>query len=86
MGMDLIGAGLSYNWQAWCWLRERLQTWGVDTSELSSRNDGDPISAATCVAIADALQTHLEELSPTEKSLVEPHIDAWRNCHGCSQG
>jgi hypothetical protein len=85
MGMDLIGAGLSYNWAGWHWLVNRLLYWGVDVRELTFHNDGDLISKETCVAVADALEAHLHELDEEERIWIEPHIEQWRNCNGCSQ-
>jgi len=32
-----------YNWSGWSWLRTHLEDWGVDTSELTSMNDGATI-------------------------------------------
>jgi len=83
--MDLIGAGLSYNWAGWRWLVAHLDDWGVDTKELRFSNDGDQISKETCSAIADAIEFHLDELTPYEQSWIEPHIRNWRTCNGCIQ-
>ena len=85
MGMDLIGARLSYNWSGWRWLVARLKSWGVDVRELKFYNDGDPISPETCVAIADAIEVHLDELDDDDREVMASHIDAWRHCGGCEQ-
>ncbi len=85
MGMDLIGAGLSYNWSSWYWLRERLDAWGVNTSELSNMNDGDRISGETCRAIAETIELHLKELDVEDRDWIAPHIEIWRRCKGCRQ-
>lgn len=85
MGMDLMGAGLSYNWEGWKWLVEHLSSWGVDISEFRFTNDGDPISGATCAAVADAIEVHLDELTSREREWLEPHIKNWRKCRGCDQ-
>jgi hypothetical protein len=85
MGMDLIGAGLSYNWGAWKWLKSRLAKWGVNVDELQDFNDGAPISKETCSAIAAALEAHLDEFSPDEREWIEVDIEGWRNCRGCEQ-
>lgn len=85
MGIDMIGAGIGYNWQGWRWLVAHLESWGVDVSELKFSNDGDPISAETCRAIADAIEAHLHELDEYHREWIEPHIKSWRTCNGCSQ-
>ena len=85
MGMDLVGADLSYNWSGWAWLSDHLRKWGVDTSELKFFNDGDRISQSTCQAIAQAIEQHLHELSPDDRKWLEPHIERWRCCEGCEQ-
>jgi hypothetical protein len=85
MGMDLTGAGLSYNWWAWRRLLELLASWCVDVSELTCTNDGDLISEQTCLAVADAIEVHLNELSDTEYDWLEPHIELWRNSGGVTQ-
>ena len=85
MGMDLIGAGLSYNWSGWSWLVEHLRLWGVDVSEFQFTNDGDPISRNTCLAVAEAIETHLDELDGDYRKWLESHIDRWRQCRGCEQ-
>jgi hypothetical protein len=85
MGMDLIGADLSYNWAGWRWLVANLEAWGVDVCELKFFNDGDPISAETCRAIADAIYSHLDELDAEDVEWIGPHIWRWRTCTGCNQ-
>ena len=85
MGMDLIGANLSYNWSSWVVLISRLDEWGVDTSEFRGTNDGDPISKETCIAVADAIERHLGEVDDVARGFLEPHIDKWRTCNGCEQ-
>lgn len=85
MGMDLVGAGLSYNWNGWRWLVERLESWGVDVCEMKFTNDGDPISAETCRAVADAIDLHFDELDSEERNWLGPHIWQWRSCKGCEQ-
>ena len=85
MGMDLIGAGLSYNWQGWRWLVERLVSWGVDVREFRFCNDGDLISSATCLAVAEAIEAHLTEFDDETREWIEPHIVKWRYSGGCEQ-
>jgi hypothetical protein len=91
MGMDLspINAkleGLSYNWDAWLFLMEKLNEWGVDTREFSGSNDGELISASTCRAVADALEAHVDEI-PGEKNrkFFRAGIEAWRHSNGFCQ-
>jgi hypothetical protein len=66
MGMYLIpvkrGRSLSYNAGAWDELIDILDSWGVDTRELWSRTDDDLISEATCRAVGEALQAHMNEI------------------------
>ena len=85
MGMDLIGAGLSYNMAGWRFLISKLDEWGVDTREFRGNNDGDPISKKTCVAVANAIESHLEELDDRDRLWLESHIEKWRTCDGCEQ-
>jgi len=85
MGMDLIGAQLSYNWSGWEWLVEKLDEWGVDVSEFRFSNDGDLISKETCIKVAQAIEEHLDELDYEFQEWLEPHIFHWRECGGCRQ-
>lgn len=85
MGMDLIGAELSYNWASWEWLVIHLDSWGVDVSEFKGTNDGDPISKETCMAVADALEAHIDELDESHREWIRLHIERWQNCNGCFQ-
>lgn len=74
-----------YNWSGWSRQIDLLDQWGVDTSEFAGMNDGDVISQATCEAVADAIEAHLEELSPEEASWLSPKIALWRTCGGYRQ-
>jgi hypothetical protein len=85
MGMDLIGAGLSYNWAGWRRLAKHLGSWGVDTMEMRFSNDGAPISRTTCLAVANAIEAHLDELDEDDRKWLQPHIKSWRQCLGCQQ-
>lgn len=86
MGMDLIGSGLSYNWARWQYLLELLEKWGVNIDEFEYfNNDGHPISKITCMAVADAIEAHLDELDLDTRNWLEPQIPSWRYCNGCSQ-
>ena len=99
MGMDLlhinpatdhrtgkyIARDLQYNWSAWRMLEEMLDSWGVDTSEFRFVNDREVISADTCRRVADALESHQEELEYLNLSWLKGHIPAWRDSGGFEQ-
>lgn len=85
MGIDLVGAGLAYNWAGWRWLVAKLQSWGVDTSEFTFSNDGAQLSAETCRRVAGAIADHLDELAPEEHDWLGPHVERWKTCRGCEQ-
>ena len=80
MGMDLWPkrrkpsvAGIHYNLMGWATLYSYLKRWNVDVSEFSEFNDGEPISARTCVAVAEAIKKHFSELSRDEKAWLRGH-------------
>ena len=77
---DLIWGG--YNMAGWFLLRKCLILWGVDISEFTGINDGAPISAATCVKVADAIEAHLPELDERDRKWLGSHIKRWRTCGG----
>lgn len=86
MGMDLMGVGLSFNWTGWHIFLELLEKWGVNTDEFEYfNNDGHPISKSTCMAVADAIEAHLDELDDDIRDWLGPQIPNWRYCNGCSQ-
>lgn len=88
-----------YNWGGWRWLISHLDKWGVDTSEFKGMNDGDPISAATCKIVGDAIESHQAELirefideegEPPEKAgeleeYIKEQATRWRTCGGYEQ-
>ena len=74
-----------YNWSGWSYLRQQLNTWGVDTSELKGMNDGDIISEETCHAIADAIEEHAHELDKLDADWLKSHVVRWRTCGGYEQ-
>jgi hypothetical protein len=76
---------LEYNWGAWSFLVGRLSAWGIDTREFSDRNHGEIISSGTCLAVADAIETHLSELSKENQLWLGEHVDAWRRSGGFEQ-
>lgn len=88
MGMDLVSRNvepLHYNWTEWHWLKEHLESWGVDTGELVENNDGELISEPTCKAIANAIESHLNDLSDKDRKWIKPHIQEWRESGGFKQ-
>jgi hypothetical protein len=74
-----------YNWSSWKWLLDHLKIWDVDVHEFSGMNDGDVISEATCLRVADAIEAHLPELDPVEREWLAPHVALWRTCGGYYQ-
>lgn len=74
-----------YNWSGWRWLTEHLDEWGVDTSEFKGMNDGDPISEATCIKVAEAIEQHINELEPCDQRWLKDDIVLWRTCGGYLQ-
>ncbi len=90
MGMDLTPIKdktkqLRYNCAGWVQLIKLLNKWGANTSEFSGSEDGSVISEATCIAVANAIESHLPELSNNHQEWLQPHIDLWRNCGGYKQ-
>ena len=80
--------GLHYNLLGWATLFSYLKEWNVDVSEFSPWNAGDPISAETCLAVADAIQEHIGELSREDKAWLRGHARRWRElakAGGCEQ-
>lgn len=71
-----------YNWSGWNWLCNYLTYWGVDISEFDGCNDGKYISAKTCKEVANAIESHLDELSEEDRNWLQPHINRWRTCGG----
>lgn len=74
-----------YNWLGWCWLITHLTEWNIPHPSLYGFNDGDEIPDAECKAIADALEAHLDELSPEHRKWTLPKIALWRTCGGYNQ-
>jgi hypothetical protein len=95
MGMDLLPKmrttkipPLHYTFRGWATLIGHLEQWGVDVSEFSGLNDGDPIKRETCLLVADALEQHFIELSPEKKVWLKGHAETWRSlalAGGCLQ-
>lgn len=102
MGMDLIpkskrvNAGfLEYNLSGWRWMYEKGTEWGVNTSQWRFMNDGDPISAAVCRAMAKAIRAHIDEYNATFGGDPSPdgyglapamkHADLWEKSGGWRQ-
>lgn len=59
MGVDLIGTGISMNNSGWHHLLSKLKGYGID---VESFRRSPSIDAATCHAIADALENNLPDL------------------------
>ena len=74
-----------YNWSGWSFLQNLLNEQGVDLSEFSGYNDGEVISEATCLKVADAIEAALPTLSEREREWLTPHIQRWRTCGGYEQ-
>ncbi|MEM7599834.1 MAG: hypothetical protein AAF357_00280 [Verrucomicrobiota bacterium] len=74
-----------YNISGWYYLREKLNSWGVDISELSVYNDGAEISAETCGKIADAIEANAAALDDRHRDWLKGHIPLWRSCGGYAQ-
>jgi hypothetical protein len=74
-----------YNIYGWAYLWAKLDDWGVDTSTFSSFNDGKLIPKKVCLAVADAIEKHLEQLNKEDKEWLQPHIIRWRTCGGYRQ-
>lgn len=93
MGMDLcavnppenVNPSISYNWTGWKDLVGKLNRWGVNTAEFTFCNDGDIISAETCMEVADAIERHFDELSGYDQSWLGKDIQSWRICGGYRQ-
>ena len=100
MGMDLLprhkdAESIHYNWSGWGTLIGFLDNAGVDTSEFDGCNDGKPICAATCRAVADAIKTEAAAYNATYGGTPKPlgygddpasdHAKAWRQSGGMRQ-
>ena len=81
-------AGIHYNLMGWATLYSHLKKWNVDVSEFSALNDGEPISAKTCIAVAEAIKKHFRELSRNDRAWLRGHAGKWRalaKTGGCRQ-
>ena len=79
---------LDYNWNGWATLWAYLNLWGVDTSEFTGWNDGDPIGPETCRVIAQAIRKHFKELSAEDRKWLRGHAAKWQafaETGGCLQ-
>lgn len=74
---EALADDLCYNWNRWGTLITYLEKWGVNTDEFKQVNDGDLISNETCLAVAYALNRHLEELPPAHRDWLAGHDDEW---------
>lgn len=91
MGMDLSpqrgdeSHSVSFNWSGWSYFLLLLREWGVLTNEFVHYNDGAPISEATCIAVADAMDKHMPTLHERDRKWLEPKVNAFRHCGGMEQ-
>ena len=69
--MDLIGTGLSFNWEGWRELVSKLEEWGVDTSEFCFHNSGKLISEETCKSVAAVIEQHRDEYIQIKHERIE---------------
>ena len=53
---------LNYNLSGWVALLKYIREWGIDFEKVAADNGDDPISPQLCLAIADALEAHYDEL------------------------
>jgi hypothetical protein len=74
-----------YNVIGWLTLIAFLKNWGVDVSEFANHNDGAPITAKTCLKVANAIEEHLAELRESDRAWLASHIVLWRTCGGYYQ-
>ena len=74
-----------YNISGWSYIIDKLREWGVPLDEFRHFNDGDPISAETCAKVADAIESHLPEMSDRDRNWLGPHVERWRTCGGYRQ-
>lgn len=95
MSIDLIAKrkssktdGLHYNLHGWGTLLDHLEKWGVDLSKIPEDSTGHPINAKTCMAIANAIDVHFEELSADDREWLTGHAKEWHwfaKVGGCLQ-
>ena len=100
MGMDLLPRrgknSIHYNWSGGRSLITLLDGYGVDTTEFAGNNDATPICAATCRAVADAIEARRDQYNslyggtPKDQGGYgdDPATDAaeaWRNAGGVRQ-
>ena len=74
-----------YNWNGWYYQIDLLEKWGINTSEFAGTNDGYEICETTCLAVANAIEKHLPELSKQDQEWLQPKIIFWRTCGGYRQ-
>lgn len=88
MRLDPKTEPLEYTWGSWATLIRYLQEWGFDTDEFKMVNDGDPICADTCQAVAEALENRRDWLKARGDSWQADQAEGWRYLArngGCEQ-
>ena len=74
-----------YNWSGWTYITDKLESWGVDLTDFSGSNDGGVIPAEKCIEVANAIESHLNDLDEEDREWLRPHIVKWRTCGGYEQ-
>lgn len=77
-----------YNWGGWSRQMELLEAWGWTAEQMqwfAWSNDGAEIPAETCVAVADAIEQHANELKESERAWLLTKVKLWRTCGGYRQ-
>ena len=96
MGMELIplnpgASGLRYSGEGWRWIRHFAHRNGVATDQFSEWNDGDPLDAETCCALATAIERNQSEYNKVfagkcyGPSPADGHAGIWRESSGFEQ-
>lgn len=69
---------LNYNLPGWVALLNYLKEWGVDVSKITDATGDDIISSQLCLAIAEALEVHYDELPLDDKEWLAGHDKHWQ--------
>jgi hypothetical protein len=96
MGIELIShnpeaGNLHYNWEGWRRIREFARTNGISPSEFADSNDGNDLSAATCRALATAIERCQRQYNKIfagtyyGRAPAREHARIWRESDGFEQ-